>query len=174
MIRLAIFALASAGIVYFSRHCFHFPATHGFFRFFAFECILGQFLLAAPVWFRTPFSLPQIISWLLLIVSLFLVIYGFYLLRTSGRPEGNFENTTFLVRHGIYAYIRHPLYTSLLLLSWGIFFKDLTLIGFLLAAIAAVFLFATAKVEETENLERFGSVYGEYVRKTKRFIPYVF
>ncbi|MCL4559225.1 MAG: DUF1295 domain-containing protein [Chloroflexi bacterium] len=174
MDRLVLFVLGSAGIFLYSRSSFRWPAPHGFFRFFAFEGILGQVLLAAVVWFKDVTSLPQIISWLLLAASVFLAVHGFYLLHSTGQPQGNFENTTILVQRGAYAYIRHPLYTSLLLLSWGIFFKDLSLVGFLLAAITSVFLFATAKTEEAENLAHFGPAYAAYMQKTARFIPYIF
>ncbi|MCK7540462.1 MAG: hypothetical protein MZV63_61010 [Marinilabiliales bacterium] len=35
-----------------------------------------------------------------------------------------FEKTTELVTSGIYRYIRHPMYSSLLLLAWGIWLKQ--------------------------------------------------
>ena len=46
---------------------------HGIFRFFAFESILILVLLNYPVWFKDPFSLHQIISWVLLILSIIVV-----------------------------------------------------------------------------------------------------
>jgi protein-S-isoprenylcysteine O-methyltransferase Ste14 len=38
----------------------------------------------------------------------------------------------------------------------------------------SAFLIATAKVEETENLEKFGSDYAVYMKTTKMFIPFLF
>jgi len=44
----------------------------------------------------------------------------------------------------------------------------------LLTAVASAFLFATARVEEAENLHKFGEEYASYMSKTKMFIPYLF
>ena len=84
------------------------------------------------------------------------------------------EKTTRLVTTGAFRYIRHPLYSSLLLLAWGVFFKNPSWAGICLALGATAFLVATAMVEEAENLLYFGPVYREYMRRTKMFIPYLF
>jgi protein-S-isoprenylcysteine O-methyltransferase Ste14 len=77
------------------------------------------------------------------------------------------------VTEGIYSAIRHPLYSSLLFLDWGIFFKSPSLRGGLIALVASVFLRATAKVEERENLRTFGEAYREYKARTKMFVPFL-
>ena len=183
MLKLAIFVVVSAVFAYISRASLPVPRSHGFYRFFAWECILALFLLNVESWFRNPFSLPQIISWLLLIVSTFLVIHGVRLLRLIGRPDGTreeapmlgFEKTTTLVVEGMYRHIRHPLYSSLLFLAWGIFFKDVTSwAGVGLAAAATFFLAMTAKAEEGENIRFFGTAYQDYMRQTKMFVPFLF
>jgi protein-S-isoprenylcysteine O-methyltransferase Ste14 len=79
------------------------------------------------------------------------------------------------VTRGAYRFIRHPMYASLLLLAWGIFFKDpASLAGLALAGLASLCLYLTARVEESENLRRFGEEYRVYMRGTKRFIPFLF
>ena len=85
-----------------------------------------------------------------------------------------FEKTTALVTGGIYRYIRHPLYSSLLLLAWGIFFKRPDLTGLLLAPTASLFLIVTASIEEQENIRYFGQAYQEYMKRTRKFIPFLF
>ena len=174
MENLVIFVIVSAGITAFSWHSLHDGRSHGFYRFFAFECILISILLNRNLWFYDPFSVAQIISWVLLSASLGLAVHGFYLLIALGRPKGNFENTTAVVTIGAYKYIRHPLYASLVLLTWGLLFKDVSLQGVMLTAIASTFLFATARVEESENLRKFGEEYALYMTKTKMFIPFLF
>ncbi len=150
------------------------PRSHGFYRFFAFESILILFLLNVDYWFADPFSVVHIISWLLLISSIFMVAQGFYLLHTMGRPEHGIENTKALVTRGIYKYVRHPLYSSLLLLVWGVFFKNTSLLSTILVIVTSMFLIVTAKVEEAENLQKFGAEYNEYMKTTKMFIPFLF
>jgi len=150
------------------------PHSHGFFRFFAFESILALILLNLEHWFRTPLSVPQIVSWFSLLGSLVLALHGFYLLRVIGRPKGGIEKTTALVMVGAYKYIRHPLYASLLLLGWGAYLKNPSLFSALLVLATSAFLIATARVEEVENLEKFGADYAVYMKTTKMFIPFLF
>jgi protein-S-isoprenylcysteine O-methyltransferase Ste14 len=51
-----------------------------------------------------------------------------------------------LITSGPYQYIRHPLYSSLLLLAWGIFFKAPSWTGGALVAVATGFLILTAAI----------------------------
>ena len=174
LLKLAIFAIVSVGIIFFSWRYFRNPRSYGFYRFFVFEFILVLILLNVENWFRNPLSAFQIVSWLLLLSSLILAVHGFYLLRAVGRPKEGFEDTTAMVVVGIYKYIRHPLYSSLLLLAWGVFFKAPSLIGGILSLGASAFLVATARVEESEDLKKFGADYAAYMKTTKMFVPFVF
>ena len=171
--KIVIFLVVSVGIILLSWKSLKSPRSHGFFRFFAFESILVLILLNAEHWFQEPFSTLQVISWLLLLSSLVMAVHGFYLLRMRGKPAGKIENTTILVKRGAYKYIRHPLYSSLLLLQWGVFLKYPSLFSAIAVFVASAFLVATAKVEEAENLHKFGAEYASYVKTTKMFIPFL-
>jgi len=57
MLRLIIFGVVSAGSLFLSWGSLRDFRSHGFFRFFAFESILGLFLLNVTYWFRDPFVL---------------------------------------------------------------------------------------------------------------------
>ena len=173
MIRLIVFMVGFGGILWFSWPSLKQPRSHGFFRFFAFVIIWGMLLLNIGDWFRDPFSVRQMASWVLLLVSLGLVLHGLYLLRLVGQPEGNIEDTTNLVKVGAYKYIRHPLYSSLLWLDWGIFLKRPSFAGGALAFAVTIFLIVTAQAEENENLQKFGDEYAVYMQATKMFIPFV-
>ena len=187
MLKLFVFVVGSAVIVYVSRASLRGARSHGFYRFFAWEAILALTLLNLDVWFRDPFSWHQIISWPLLVIAAFLVIHGVQLLQEIGKPNAQrnnarrddgakleLEKTTALVTVGAYRYIRHPLYSSLLFLAWGVFFKNPTWFGGVLALMATVFLVATAKIEEAENTRFFGSAYLAYMKQTKMFVPFLF
>lgn len=158
------------------------PRSHGFYRFLAFEAIAALILLALPVWFVRPYAWNQLISWALLLASGALVVHAILLLRTIRKSTEErsdpallgFEKTTALVIRGAYRWIRHPMYASLFYLAWGVFFKLPGWLGFALALAATGFLYATARVEEAENVRYFGEEYRAYMRRTRRFIPYVF
>lgn len=95
------------------------------------------------------------------------------LLKTKGRPDSNFENTSVLVKTGIYGYIRHPLYLSVFLLGTGVMLKDPSFLQIILAVINLVAVYLTAKIEEKEMIARFGRDYIEYIQETKMFLPYL-
>ncbi len=95
----------------------------------------------------------------------------------AGRSEPSLlgmEKTSKLVTVGLYCYIRHPLYSSLLFLGWGMFFKSPSWLDAGLALICTFFLIATARTEERENGSYFGDEYVEYMKHSKMFIPFVF
>lgn len=188
MLRVVLFIAASAAILPLSWRSLKDLRTHGFYRFFAFELLLALILLNAPLWFRDPLSLRQLFSWLWGAVSIGLAIEGFRLLRVIGRPRPAaepgandpsanlpFENTTTLVTIGAYRWIRHPLYASLLTLGWSAYLKSpLGMASMALTVGASGFLLATAMAEERENLLRFGTAYADYIKRTRRFVPFVF
>lgn len=181
-IEIAVFVLVCLGLIYVSRRSLLRPRSHGFFRFFAWELILALILLKLDVWFLAPASLHQVISWVLLLASLIPLVLGVRALVAHGKPVQQrtgeeellaFEKTSDLVTTGIYRYIRHPLYSSLLLLAWGAFFKAPDAAGAVLALAATLFLIATARADEAECLRFFGPSYQAYMRRTRMFLPYL-
>ncbi len=183
MIQWIVFAVGSILLITISWASLHHPDSHGFYRFFAWEAIFGLVIINALKWFNDWLAWYQIISWILLITCIVPVIFGVRSLRTRGKPDKEerpdapllaFERTTKLVTSGIYKYIRHPLYSSLLLLAWGVFFKAPTQTGITLALLATLFLNTTAKADEAECIQTFGADYQEYMKQSKMFIPYVF
>ena len=181
--RPILFGMITIVLAWLSRASLLRPYTHGFPRFFAWEAIAAQVLLSLPVWFRDWLSWHQILSWLLLCGSLVPLVLGMRALRLRGAPDAAarsapellaFERTTRLVSDGIFRYIRHPLYSSLCLLSWGVFLKEPSLLGGFLAVLATGLLLITAQRDEAECLQTFGAAYAEYMRRTRMFIPLIF
>lgn len=181
--KLIVFVVVSACIIYVSRGSLRAPDSHGFHRFFAWEIIAALFLLNVDSWFRNPLVWYQLISWFLLIGCCIPLIFGVRSLVSQGKPaekrEGEpqllgFEKTTALVTTGIYRYIRHPLYSSLVFLAWGIFFKIPSVTGAALVLLATAFLVATAQADEVECIRFFGPAYEAYRKQTKMFVPFLF
>jgi protein-S-isoprenylcysteine O-methyltransferase Ste14 len=173
MIKLSVFLVLSIGLMVWSWKSLWNRQVHGFYRFFTFESIIALIFINADSWFTDPLSFTQIISWILLFGSIILAIQGFYLLQAIGRPAQGIEDTTILVKAGIYKYIRHPLYTSLILMAWGAFLKDTSLLSVSLVILATISSAIAAIIEERENIQRFGDEYAIYMNSTKRFIPFI-
>jgi protein-S-isoprenylcysteine O-methyltransferase Ste14 len=183
IVKLIVFAVVSVCLVCVSRGSLRAPRSHGFYRFFTWEIIAALFMVNVDSWFRNPFAWHQLISWFLLIVCCVPLFFGVRSLVGQGKPSEKreaepqllgFEKTTALVTTGIYHYIRHPLYSSLLFLAWGIFFKIPSFAGGLLALAATLFLIATARADEAECIRFFGPAYEVYRKQTKMFVPSLF
>jgi protein-S-isoprenylcysteine O-methyltransferase Ste14 len=182
MLETLIFFTGSVALLYISRGALSNPNSHGFYRFFAWESIFLLVVLNFSVETTNQFALHQLLSSLFLLISLGLVIHAWILLIRIGKPTQErvdsalfgFEKTSSLVTSGVFKYIRHPMYASLIFLAWGVFLKQVSWIGVCLALVANIFLLLTAKRDEEECLAYFGSEYRSYMQKTKRFIPFLF
>jgi protein-S-isoprenylcysteine O-methyltransferase Ste14 len=168
-----LFVVLSAVAVIASLHAWRVRQSYGLFRFLAFESLALLIVWNVRHWFRDPFSFSQIVSWVIIVASTILAIHGLYLLRVVGRARARImENTQTVVQVGVYRFIRHPLYSSLMFFGWGVFFKSCDYMSAALALVATSFWIATARSEERFNIARFGAAYGEYMGRTKMFIPF--
>jgi protein-S-isoprenylcysteine O-methyltransferase Ste14 len=180
-LKIILFLVGSVGLLGVSRRSLRVARSQGFYRIFAWEAMLALALVNIQEWFTEPFSLLHIASWIFLAAALVVLLPGAHLLLTEGKPTSarkddtlfSFEKTTVLVTDGIYSYIRHPLYGSLLYLAWGIFLKEVTWASVGLIAVASFFLTATAKADETECIKYFGPSYKEYMLRSKMFVPFI-
>lgn len=185
--QVAFFCFATAGNILLSRRMLKDPRCHGFYRFFVFQSIVTLLALNGPQWIQ-PRGILDFLSTYLLYIAFFYALAGYYQLWTAGRPVLNskkttflsFENTTSLITNGLYKYIRHPMYGSLLFLIVGIYFKGILgaspgrlAITSMVAGCGLCFVFFAAWAEERENIERFGEAYQRYLRTSKMFIPLV-
>ena len=79
-----------------------------------------------------------------------------------------------LIRHGIYRYIRHPLYLGVLLASIGLAVYGLSLPGVLImSALVLVFIFRI-RIEERMLVETFGDAYRQYRKTTSKLISFIY
>jgi protein-S-isoprenylcysteine O-methyltransferase Ste14 len=147
--------------------------THGLYVFVAFESLLALLFVNMGFWAVHVVSLYQIISWIFLAVSAFIAINGCYGLKKYGKPDDDWENTTVLIDRGIFRYMRHPLYSSLILLVIGILLKRITFVPLVIGCICIFFLITASLVEERENLKKFGDAYTTYKRTTMRYVPFI-
>lgn len=181
MLEAIVFTIVTAAFAYISRDSLRAPKSHGFYRFFAWELMLVLVVLNLSGWYDDPGTFDQTVSGVLMGVSLVLVVVGYQSLHQFGRRDDNrneepllvFEKTTVLVTNGIFRYIRHPMYSSLIFLDWGLFFKKMSWLTGDIAVVACVLLVMTALAEERENARYFGTNYRDYMKRTRRFVPFL-
>ena len=179
--KLILFCILSLPIIFISRRSLSSRRNHGFYRFFSWECILWLLISNYKFWFENPFSFCQVVSWILLFLSIYYLVAGTILMVKMGKPEKSgerealfrFEKTSELIESGIFKYIRHPLYGSLILLTWGVFLKNISWPLFLVSLVSTIFLYITALLDEKECLQYFGNKYNEYMKRSKMFVPFL-
>lgn len=83
-----------------------------------------------------------------------------------GSPE---RPSTFVVR-GPYRWVRHPLYSCVLVLMWSC--SDLTADRLLFNILWTVWICAGTTLEEADLLAEFGEAYRDYRQKVPMFVPW--
>ena len=80
-----------------------------------------------------------------------------------------------LVTNGIFQYIRHPHYTSLLIIGFGLALFFYSLAAFTIALLAVPIMIWSIIDEEKHLLKQYGDEYKKYMRKVPwRLIPKLF
>ena len=105
---LIIFSLTSIPLIYISRKTILNIRSHGFYRFFSWECILWLFASNYSVWFDNPFSVKQIISWILLIYSIYPLLAGVILLKKAKNKEIKRMQLPLILKSKWYSLDKYP------------------------------------------------------------------
>jgi protein-S-isoprenylcysteine O-methyltransferase Ste14 len=127
-------------------------------------------------------NIPLVETNLLKYIGLILIIAGVVVRFTAIRTLGKFftvnlaiNNEHRLIDKGFYKYIRHPSYTGSLLsfLGLAVYFNNWICIPVILVPIITVFIFRI-NIEEKLLIQQPGLNYSEYIKRTKRLIPFVY
>jgi protein-S-isoprenylcysteine O-methyltransferase Ste14 len=87
-------------------------------------------------------------------------------------PPATQRTDTELVTSGPYAFVRHPIYSGILLMMVGTAMA-LVLTWWLVSAAAGIYFFASARAEERHMAQRFPETYPAYRARTKMLIPFL-
>ena len=118
-------------------------------------------------WIFTSNTILTTLGWILIVVGAVPLLAGhLYVGMRSHFPS--VKDT--LVRHGLYAYVRHPIYAGVLLVLPGLVLLRPTLTVLIASAAAVIWVFIQARLEETDLIQRIPE-YRAYMRDVPRFIP---
>jgi protein-S-isoprenylcysteine O-methyltransferase Ste14 len=110
------------------------------------------------------------LGFILFLLGLGLAVWArIYLGKNWGMPMTQKQDPE-LVTDGPYRYIRHPIYSGILLMALGSAI-DVNIYWLLVFIVAAVFFVYSAVAEERLMMRQFPKVYPAYKRKTKMLIP---
>jgi|SRR5690625_1045588 len=120
-----------------------------------------------------PFKFPKFIFWLGIILSLSGFILFLISAKTLGKSLSLYPTPSpksELVTGGIFSYIRHPIYSSLLLFLLGISLSFAGLVKFVLFLAALILFSKKADYEESRLILKYPE-YEVYKKQTGKFFP---
>ena len=139
------------------------------------ELVGYTLMLQSPFWAMSPERWRVLASVVCFVIAIAL---AWTATRALGREHLRFDAAIGaeheLVRSGPYSLVRHPIYTSMLCVLWGVGFMAASPLLFVIAT--AVFLVGTeirVRIEDRLLAARFGEQFDQYRRSTRAYLPLV-
>jgi protein-S-isoprenylcysteine O-methyltransferase Ste14 len=137
--------------------------------------LLGLFLV---VWVLDSFFLHWTTSpaaylpllWRLVFAGIFLLL-GLALARAAHTVTDHEDGPEEVMKSGVFRYVRHPLYLGALLFYVALTAATCSLASLGMLLVIFIFYNYIAGYEEKLMLRRFGDEYGDYMKKTGKWIP---
>lgn len=138
-----------------------------------FAVLFFSIWIADSFFFRLTTPLNEIVSpWIRHFVGIpILCISGYSSFSGLWIVFGEVRETPSVIRTGVFNYVRHPVYLGEILLYQGLCVISMSIVSYVAAVAAAIFLFSLARFEERMLLRRFGDDYRRYIREVGMFIP---
>ena len=133
-----------------------------------------QFVFIVLLLLGTPLHNIPALAYAFIILSILLVLWAVITMQKSKLrilPEPSLHAT--LIINGPYRFIRHPMYTAILLASTGLLTHQFTWIRLAIAIALAIVLLVKLFWEE-QMLSRKFEAYEQYSKSTYRLIPFIF
>ena len=136
----------------------------------------------ASIHISNNYSYPIIRNSNIEIIGLLIILSGIILRLIIVKSLGRFftVNVTITPNHilkkdGFYKYLRHPSYSASLLsfIGFGVTLNNLISLALVTALILTAFIIRI-NIEEKVLLKHFGSMYSDYIKTTKRIIPFIY
>ncbi len=115
------------------------------------------------------------------VFGFFILVAGLGLRLKATRTLGKYFSPTTrvlaehkLITHGVYKHIRHPIYLGSMLAFFSVPLIFHSSYGLIVTALAIPFILHRIQIEEQMFVEKFGDEYSEYIKNTKKLIPYLY
>jgi protein-S-isoprenylcysteine O-methyltransferase Ste14 len=128
--------------------------------------LIATLALYADIWGETAQNILMVIG---LIVGLWAIVT--MRLKVSILPD--VRDSQKLFTNGPYKYIRHPMYTAVLLITFAWVLQRFNIFSVCMWIILVLNLNLKLKFEESLLLRKFKK-YSSYMKKTKRLIPFIY
>lgn len=142
-------------------------------KLYSYTLVSLQFLLIGALLLSGTTLFSSILAILVFIAGALMGVYALFyntLKNINIIPE--IKEDAVLITTGAYAYIRHPMYFSVLLMMLGVLIADLNALRISLYLLLIITLLLKAHKEEKLWMEK-SEAYRAYKEKTKSIIPFV-
>jgi protein-S-isoprenylcysteine O-methyltransferase Ste14 len=131
--------------------------------------VIGLGVMFPGDWTRIPMI---VIGGVLFVMGGYFGIAGVVALGRNRTPFPRPRAGAELIQHGIYARVRHPLYTSVMLVSlgWALIWQS---VAAFIAALTLIPFFYAKAIQEERWLHQTFSGYADYARRVPRFLPHL-
>ena len=142
-----------------------------------YTCLFIAVWLSRTGWWRFPAPMATPLLWIGLAMMALGLVFRWWSIRVLAQyftVDVNVRDDHKLIRKGPYRWLRHPSYTGALMTFYG-FALALGNVASLLAILAPVTLafLWRMRIEERVLAEAFPIAYPQYIRETKRLIPFL-
>jgi protein-S-isoprenylcysteine O-methyltransferase Ste14 len=112
----------------------------------------------------------SLIALVLIIIGVIIMLLAVYALRKSISPFPSPRKNAVLIQHGIFKFIRHPIYTSILLTTIGWAFYSNSLFRIFIFVMLIILFEIKSNFEEDLLIKRF-TKYANYIKITGKYLP---
>ena len=142
-----------------------------------YACLFIAVWLSRMDWWRFPASIATQLLWLGMAMMAFGLVFRWWSIRVLAQyftVDVNVRDDHELIRKGPYRWLRHPSYTGALMTFYGfaLALGNVASLLVLLAPVTLAFLWRM-RIEERVLAEAFPVAYPQYIRETKRLIPFL-
>ena len=144
-----------------------------FKSFRSFLIVLLQLITAGYILITEKIVPDNLILLIIFILSLLLGIYAILIMKFNFNIAPDLKTGAIFVYKGPYKYIRHPMYTTLIISLLCLVINYFTIIRLIVYVVLFSVLSIKMILEEKILSEEFDG-YKDYILRTKRIIPFIF